>query len=257
MKASKKIFSIDLITLMPEMFEAFTSMGVVGRGFKKKIIELNFLNPRIFSEDIHKTVDDRAYGGGPGMVMMFDPLIKSIESLRVKENTLGIKKRKVIHLTPSGSKLTHQKVKELSNEEGLILLASRYEGVDDRLNNWIDEEISIGDFVTSGGELPSMVLMDALIRQIPGVLNDIESANQDSFVNGLLDHPSFTRPESIRGLNVPDILLSGDHEKIRVWRLKESLKITKLKRPDLLINKSLTKEESRLLKEIEDEQEQD
>lgn len=257
MKVSKKIFLIDVITLMPEMFEAFTNFGVVGRGFKKEIVSLNFLNPRDFTADTHKTVDDRAYGGGPGMVMMFDPLIKSIESARAKEKTLGIKKRKVVHLTPKGLKLSHKKVKELSNEEGLILLASRYEGVDERLSNWIDEEVSIGDFVTSGGELPAMLLMDALIRQIPGVLNDIESANQDSFVNGLLDHPSFTRPESVRDLNVPDVLLSGDHEKIRVWRLKESLRITKLNRPDLLINKSLTKEESRLLKEIEEEQVQD
>jgi tRNA (guanine37-N1)-methyltransferase len=257
MKASKKMFLIDLITLMPEMFEAFTNFGVVGRGFKKKFVDINYLNPRDFTADNHKTVDDKAYGGGPGMVMMLDPLIKSIESARTREKNLGIKKRKVVHLTPKGSKLNHEKVKELSKESGLILLASRYEGVDERLNNWIDEEISIGDFVTSGGELPAMLLMDALIRQIPGVLNDIESANQDSFVNGLLDHPSFTRPESTRGLKVPDILLSGDHEKIRIWRLKESLKVTKLKRPDLLINKSLTNEESRLLKEIEDEQEQD
>ena len=256
MKASKKIFLIDLVTLMPEMFEAFTKFGVVGRGFKKNFVDIYFLNPRNFATDIHKTVDDRAYGGGPGMVMMADPLIKSIETARAREKSLGIKRRKVIHLTPKGPKLKHKKVKELSCEEGLILIASRYEGIDERLNKWIDEEISIGDFVTSGGELPAMLLMDALIRQIPGVLNDIESVNQDSFVNGLIDHPSFTRPELVRGLKVPDILLSGDHEKIRIWRLKESLKETKLKRPDLLINKSLTKEESRLLKEIEQEQEQ-
>ena len=255
MKASK-IFLIDLVTLMPEMFGALTKFGVVGRGFKERFVDINFINPRNFATDTHKTIDDRAYGGGPGMVMMADPLIKSIESARAKEKSLGIKRRKVIHLTPKGSRLKHEKVKELSNEEGLILIASRYEGVDERLNKWIDEEISIGDFVTSGGEFPAMLLIDALVLEIPGVLNDIESVNQDSFVNGLLDHPSFTRPESVRGLKVPDILLSGDHEKIRVWRLKESLKETKLKRPDLLINKSLTKEESRLLKEIEQEQEQ-
>jgi tRNA (guanine37-N1)-methyltransferase len=254
MKASKT-YLIDLVTLMPEMFGALTKFGVVGRGFKERFVDINFINPRNFATDTHKTVDDRAYGGGPGMVMMADPLIASIESARTREKSLGIKRRKVIHLTPKGSRLKHEKVKELSNEEGLILIASRYEGVDERLNKWIDEEI--GDFVTSGGEFPAMLLMDALIRQIPGVLNDIESVNQDSFVNGLLDHPSFTRPESVRGLKVPDILLSGDHEKIRIWRLKESLKETKLKRPDLLINKSLTKEESRLLKEIEQEQEQD
>ena len=245
MKASKT-YLIDLVTLMPEMFGALTKFGVVGRGFKEKFVDINFINPRNFATDTHKTVDDRAYGGGPGMVMMADPLIASIESARTREKSLGIKRRKVIHLTPKGSRLKHEKVKELSNEEGLILIASRYEGVDERLNKWIDEEISIGDFVTSGGEFPAMLLMDALIRQIPWVLNEIESVNQDSFVNGLLDHPSFTRPESVRGLKVPDILLSGDHEKIRILRLKESLKETKLKRPDLLINKSLTKEESQI-----------
>ena len=251
------MITFDVISIMPQMFEVIKSDGVVSRALKDSKVNLNLWNPRDYVNDVHHTIDDRPYGGGPGMVMMADPLIASIESARAREKSLGIKRRKVIHLTPKGSRLKHEKVKELSNEEGLILIASRYEGVDERLNKWIDEEISIGDFVTSGGEFPAMLLMDALIRQIPGVLNDIESVNQDSFVNGLLDHPSFTRPESVRGLKVPDILLSGDHEKIRIWRLKESLKETKLKRPDLLINKSLTKEESRLLKEIEQEQEQD
>ena len=149
MKASK-IFLIDLVTLMPEMFGALTKFGVVGRGFKEKFVDINFINPRNFATDTHKTVDDRAYGGGPGMVMMADPLIESIESARAREKSLGIKRRKVIHLTPKGSRLKHEKVKELSNEEGLILIASRYEGVDERLNKWVDEEISDGDVGTSG-----------------------------------------------------------------------------------------------------------
>ena len=142
-------------------------------------------------------------------------------------------------------------------QKGLILIASRYEGADERINSWVDEEVSVGDYVTSGGELPAMIVMDSLIRQIPGVLNDIESANQDSFVNGLLDHPHFTRPYEYEGLKTPDILLSGDHEKIRLWRLKESLKLTRAKRPDLLVDRMLNKEESRLLEELIKEQEQD
>jgi tRNA (guanine37-N1)-methyltransferase len=163
----------------------------------------------------------------------------------------------VIHMTPKGRVLDNKLAKNLSKQKGLILIASRYEGVDERINSWVDEEVSVGDYVTSGGELPAMIVMDSLIRQIPGVLNDIESANQDSFVNGLLDHPHFTRPYEYEGLKTPDILLSGDHEKIRLWRLKESLKLTRAKRPDLLVDRMLNKEESRLLEELIKEQEQD
>ena len=257
MKITKPLFTFDLITLMPEMFKALTSFGVTGRAFKSGLVELNLCNPRNFTKDIHKTVDDKSYGGGPGMLMMVEPLVKAIHSIKDLQSKKELKKAKVIHMSPKGKPLNDQLVKKLLKEESLIILASRYEGVDERISQWIDEEVSIGDYVLSGGELPAMVLMDTLIRHIPGALNDEESANQDSFVDGLLDHPHYTRPEEYKGLKVPEVLMSGNHEKIRVWRLKESLKETWIKRPDLLAERLLTKEESRLLQDIKREQEQD
>ncbi|KAG1647902.1 tRNA (guanine-N(1)-)-methyltransferase [Nymphon striatum] len=176
------------------------------------------------------------------------------EAVKKKQSEQGLKS-KVVHLSPSGQTLTHEKVMALSKEEGLILLTSRYEGIDQRLlEAHVDEEVSIGDYVLSGGELPAMVLMDAVIRQLPGVLGDAASAVEDSFVNGLLDYRHYTRPEVYKDQVVPDVLLSGNHEKIRQWRLKQSLALTRAKRPDLLAARSLTKEEARLLKEIEQEQ---
>ena len=257
MKISKVKFTFDVITLMPEMYLALTDYGVVGRAFKEKNVDLHLWNPRDFSHNEHKTVDDRTYGGGPGMLMMADPIVKSIKAAKKRQEALGFSNSKVIHMTPRGKTLKHKLVKDLVKKKNLILIASRYEGIDERIGAWIDEEISVGDFVTSGGELPTMMLMDCMVRQLPGVLNDAESAIQDSFVNGLLDHPHFTRPEIYNSIKVPDILISGDHEKIRIWRLKESLKITWKKRPDLLAERLLTKEESRLLDEIKNEQEQD
>jgi|TARA_B110000037_G_scaffold16455_1_gene17041 tRNA (guanine37-N1)-methyltransferase len=257
MKISKLKFTFDVITLMPEMYLALTDYGVVGRAFKKKNVDLHLWNPRDFSHNEHKTVDDRPYGGGPGMLMMADPIVKSIKAAKKRQKALGFNSCKVIHMTPRGKTLKHKLVKELVQEKNLIFIASRYEGIDERISAWIDDEISVGDFVTSGGELPTMMLIDSMVRQLPGVLNDTESAIQDSFVNGLLDHPHFTRPETYNSIKVPDILISGDHEKIRIWRLKESLKITWKKRPDLLAERLLTKEESRLLDEIKNEQEQD
>jgi tRNA (guanine37-N1)-methyltransferase len=257
MKISKVKFTFDVITLMPEMYLALTDYGVVGRAFKEKNVDLHLWNPRDFSHNKHKTVDDRPYGGGPGMLMMADPIVKSIKAAKKRHDELGFNDSKVIHMTPRGKTLNHNLVKSLVEENNLIFIASRYEGIDERVNPFIDEEISVGDFVTSGGELPTMMLIDCMVRQIPGVLNDAESAIQDSFVNGLLDHPHFTRPEIYNSIKVPDILISGDHEKIRIWRLKESLKITWVKRPDLLAARLLTKEETRLLDEIKNEQEQD
>ena len=257
MKITKPLFTFDLITLMPEMFKALTSFGVTGRAFKSGLVELNLCNPRNFTKDIHKTVDDKSYGGGPGMLMMVEPLVEAIHSIKDLQSKKELKKAKVIHMSPKGVPLNERLVKKLLKEESLIILASRYEGVDERITQWIDEEISIGDYVLSGGELPAMVLMDTLIRHIPGALNDEESANQDSFADGLLDHPHYTRPEEYKGLKVPEVLMSGNHEKIRVWRLKESLKETWIKRPDLLAERLLTKEESRLLQDIKREQEQD
>ena len=257
MKTSKNLLTFDVVTLMPEMFLALSNYGITGRAFKEKIVNLNLWNPREFSTDIHKTVDDKSYGGGPGMIMMVDPLVKSIEAAKQRQIELGVKNSKVIHMSPRGELLTHKKLKSLLTHNGFVMVASRYEGIDERVNDWIDEEISIGDYVLSGGELPVMTIMDCLIRQLPGVLNDDESATQDSFVSGLLDHSHFTRPEVFRKKNVPEVLLSGNHEKIRLWRLKESLRETLQKRPDLLTKKMLTKEETRLLDEIQVEQEQD
>jgi len=256
MRTSRALLTFDVVTLMPEMFLAISDYGITGRAFKEKIVDLNLWNPREFSTDNHKTVDDKTYGGGPGMVMTADPLVKSIEAAKKRQDKLGIKKSKVVHMTPRGELLSHSKIQSLLSCEGLVIITSRYEGIDERVNSWIDEEISIGDYVLSGGELPAMTMIDCLIRQLPGVLNDDESAIQDSFFNGLLDHSHFTRPEIFKKMKVPEVLLSGNHEKIRLWRLKESLKLTWIKRPDLLAKKLLTKEETRLLEEIQIEQEQ-
>ena len=248
---------IALVTLFPEMFDALLHYGVSGRAVRLGLIEVQLLNPRSHTTDRHQTVDDRPYGGGPGMLMMADPIVKSIKAAKKRQDELGFRDSKVIHMTPRGKTLNHNLVESLVKEGNLIFIASRYEGIDERVDTFIDEEISVGDFVTSGGELPTMMLMDCMVRQLPGVLNDAESAIQDSFVNGLLDHPHFTRPEIYNSIKVPEILISGDHEKIRIWRLKESLRITWMKRPDLLAERLLTKEETRLLEEIKSEQEQD
>jgi len=244
------MMNFQVITLFPEMFDAITKHGITSRALERKIYSLNVINPREFTQDNHKTVDDRPYGGGPGMVMLAEPLENAIQAAKAVNA-----KARVIHLSPRGTPLTHEKVMQLSQEKGLILLASRYEGVDERLlDALVDEEISIGDYVLSGGELPAMALIDAVVRQLPGALGDADSAVEDSFVNGLLDCPHYTRPEEYVGKRVPEVLLSGNHAKIREWRLKQSLLLTRAKRPDLLAARSLTKEEARLLKEIEQEQ---
>ncbi len=248
----------DVISLFPEMFDAITKHGITSRALDKKIYSLQVINPREFTADNHKTVDDRPYGGGPGMVMLAEPLAKAIEAAKQNQAGLGVKPH-VIHLSPRGTPLTHEKVMQLSQQQGLILLASRYEGVDERLlDALVDEEISIGDYVLSGGELPAMALIDTIVRQLPGVLGDADSAIEDSFVNGLLDCPHYTRPEMYEGAfgkvhRVPEVLLSGNHAKIREWRLKQSLLLTRAKRPDLLAARPLTKEEARLLQEIKAE----
>jgi tRNA (guanine37-N1)-methyltransferase len=238
-----------VISLFPEMFDAITQHGITSRALEKKIYSLNVINPRDFTQDNHKTVDDRPYGGGPGMVMLAEPLSQAIKAAKALNA-----KAKVVHLSPRGKPLTHEKVMSLSQQQGLILLASRYEGVDERLlEALVDEEISIGDYVLSGGELPAMALIDAVVRQLPGSLGDADSALEDSFVNGLLDCPHYTRPEMYENKSVPEVLLSGNHAKIREWRLKQSLLLTRAKRPDLLAARSLTKEEARLLKELDEE----
>ncbi len=245
----------DVVTLFPPMFEAIAQYGITARALERRIYRLTLWNPRDFTTDSYRTVDDRPYGGGPGMVMLAEPLEKAITAARRRQRAEGVDRPRVIHLSPQGRPLQHADVLRLARSPGLILLASRYEGVDERLlRRQVDEEISIGDYVLSGGELPAMVLMDAIVRQLPGALGDADSATEDSFVAGLLDCPHYTRPEVYADMKVPDVLLSGHHEEIRRWRLKQSLARTRDKRPDLLAARPLTKEEARLLAEYEQEQ---
>ena len=238
---------IALITLFPEMFSALIDYGISGRAIKNGLVQCNSFNPRDFTEDRHQTVDDRPYGGGPGMVMMIEPLRKAISAAKDWAGDDAL----VVYLSPQGQVLGQQAVNRFATQQSLILIAGRYEGIDERLIALeIDEEWSIGDYVLSGGELPAMVLMDALIRQLPGALGHSDSADQDSFAEGLLDCPHYTRPEDYQGQVVPEVLLSGNHEKIRRWRLQQSLLRTQQRRPDLLDRLELNKEQKALLKEV-------
>lgn len=245
----------DIVTLFPEMFSALTDCGITRRAKERGLYELGFHNPRNFVEDVHRTVDDRPYGGGPGMVMLAEPLTQSIrQAQRAQRERIGQTGR-VLCLSPQGETLTHRKVLQLAAQPGLILLCGRYEGIDQRLlDECVDEEISLGDFVLSGGELPAMALIDAIVRQLPGALNDADSAAEDSFVDGLLDCPHYTRPEVYDGRRVPQVLLSGDHARIRRWRLKQALGNTWRRRPDLLATRGMSDEEVRLLEEFRREQ---
>ncbi len=225
----------DVITLFPEMFAALTASGITRRAFEQKRCALTLWNPRDFTRDNHRTVDDRPYGGGPGMVMMAAPLEAAINSAIARQQQAGTTRPRTIYLSPQGVQLDHRKAVQLAAEPGLVLLCGRYEAVDQRLlDRCVDEEISLGDFVLSGGELPAMALMDAVIRLLPGVLNDDASAVQDSFVNGLLDCPHYTRPEVYEGVSVPEVLLGGHHAEIAKWRREKSLQATLMKRPELL-----------------------
>lgn len=236
---------LGIISLFPEMFESL-SFGMTGKAISQGQLELYYWNPRDFATDKHKTVDDRPYGGGPGMVMKIQPLADAIQAAR-KE----LSHAPVIHLSPQGKLLSQQSVNQLAKRPRLILVASRYEGIDERLlMSQVDEEWSIGDYVLSGGELPAMVLIDAIIRHIPGVLGHQDSAQQDSFMDGILDHPHFTRPDVYCGQEVPAVLLKGNHKAIAFWRLKQALGRTWLRRPDLLEKKVLTPVEEQLLNEF-------
>ncbi|MFT6155035.1 MAG: tRNA (guanine37-N1)-methyltransferase [Bermanella sp.] len=237
---------LGIISIFPEMFQALTDYGVSGRAVGNGMVDVTAWNPREFTTDRHQTVDDRPYGGGPGMLMKVGPLKQAIAAAKAKNGSNS----KVIYLSPQGQTLTQQKAQELANEESLIFIAGRYEGIDERLiEAHVDEEISIGDYVLSGGELAAMVVMDSIIRLVPEVLGHDLSAVEDSFVNGLLDCPHYTRPENIDGHVVPDILLGGNHEKIKRWRLKQALGRTWQRRPDLIAKKSLSKAEETLLQE--------
>jgi tRNA (guanine37-N1)-methyltransferase len=235
---------IGLITLFPEMFAAL-NYGVIGRAIKQNIINLQHWNPRDFTTDKHRTVDDRPYGGGPGMLMKAQPLQDAIKAAKNKINA------KVIYVSPQGKPFNQAAAKKMAGYKGIIFLAGRYEGIDERLiGTDVDEEWSIGDYVLTGGELAVMVMIDAIARLLPNVLGDEQSAEMDSFVDGLLDHPHYTRPEILNGMQVPKVLLSGNHAEITRWRLKQSLGRTWLRRPDLLKKIKLNKLQQTLLEEF-------
>jgi tRNA (guanine37-N1)-methyltransferase len=226
----------DVVSLFPEMFAALTQSGVTRRAFEQKRWGLSHWNPRDFTTDNHRTVDDRPYGGGPGMVMLAKPLEAAIGAAKQRQVMLELPVPRVVFMSPQGKSLTHERVMQLKDEPGLVLLCGRYEAVDQRLlDRCVDEEISLGDFVLSGGELPAMALMDAVVRQLPGVLNDDASAVEDSFVNGLLDSPHYTRPDTYQGVAVPPVLMGGNHAEIVKWRRERMLEATFRKRPDLLV----------------------
>lgn len=241
----------DCVTLFPQMFAAVTDWGITRRALELGAWSIALWNPRDFTTDNYRTVDDRPYGGGPGMVMLAGPLEKAIAAAKAAAGSAA----KVVHLSPQGRLLDHRKVREFVDTQRLVLLCGRYEGVDERLvSRCVDEEVSIGDYVISGGELAAMTFIDAVVRQLPGVLGSEQSAEQDSFVNGLLDCPHYTRPEIYEGLDVPAVLLSGHHAQIERWRLKQALGRTWLRRPELLERRGVSAEEARLLEEFKREQ---
>jgi len=242
---------ISVITLFPEFVQSAVQVGVLGRAVERGQVSVKAITPRDFADDPRRTVDDRPYGGGPGMVLKVEPVRLA---LRAAKGALPAGSR-CVYMGADGTPLTQRKVSELRELPGLALLAGRYEGIDERLlSTEVDETISIGDYVLSGGELPALVLIDAVVRTLPGVLGDEESAQQDSFMNGLLDWPHYTRPEEFEGMRVPEVLLGGNHEAIRRWRLKQALGRTWLRRPELLERRSLNKEEQLLLNEFKAEQ---
>ncbi|WP_413291417.1 tRNA (guanosine(37)-N1)-methyltransferase TrmD [Bdellovibrio sp. HCB337] len=228
-------FHFQVITVFPEMIQAAMAAGVFSQAQKSSLLELSCINPREFTTDVHRTVDDRPFGGGDGMIMLPEPLQKSIEKAKAQQP-----KAKVIYLSPQGKPLTHQKAQALSQESGLVLLCGRYGGIDQRIiNQFVDEELSTGDYVISGGELAACVVMDAVSRFVPGVLGHKDSVDKDSFAEGLLEHPNYTRPREYQGESVPEVLFSGHHKKINEWKELVSYLVTLQKRPDL-IDKSKT-----------------
>jgi tRNA (guanine37-N1)-methyltransferase len=235
--------NFSVITLFPEMVESVVSGGVVGRASKRSLMSMRCINPRDYAEDVHRTVDDRPYGGGPGMVMRSDCLLKAIRAEREKFGDC-----KVIYMSPQGKPLQQSMLEGLAEVENVILLCGRYEGIDERVIALeVDEEWSVGDYVLSGGELAAMIVIDGTTRLLPEVLGHTESAVQDSFSDGLLDHPHYTRPEKIEDLEVPEVLLSGNHKLIEQWRRRQALGRTQLRRPALLQEKELSKQDKQLL----------
>ncbi|GMR17111.1 MAG: tRNA (guanosine(37)-N1)-methyltransferase TrmD [Gammaproteobacteria bacterium] len=242
---------LQVVSLFPQMVQAIAQFGVVGRAIERGLVSLDCVNPRDFTQDVHRTVDDRPYGGGPGMVMKYEPLAAALQAARQAAGDGAA----VIYLSPQGRVLDQALVREYAARPGLILLAGRYEGIDERLvQSQVDEELSLGDFVLSGGEIAAMAVIDAVVRLLPGVLGDADSAAQDSFMEGLLDYPHYTRPEVVEGQAVPPVLLSGDHRKIAAWRLQQALGRSFVRRPDLLEKLDLNDEQQRLLEEFLQEQ---
>lgn len=239
---------IDVISLFPEMFDGPLGHSIVKRARAAGLLDITLTNPRQFAVDKHKIVDDSPFGGGPGMVMKPDPLFYAVEYC--KQQTAAAK-RLILLTSPAGPTFTQQKAKELAQFDQLIIVCGHYEGIDDRIREHvIDECISIGDYVLTGGELPAMVIVDAVARMLPGVLGADDAAAQDSFYNGLLEYPQYTRPRDFKGWTVPDVLLSGDHAQIDRWRRKQSLRLTLACRPDLLANKEFSEEDAKLMAEI-------
>lgn len=229
------MLKIDVVTIFPDMFDNIIEFGVLKEAFKKNICQLNIYNLRDFSNYKHGRVDDRPYGGGPGMVLMPEPIDNAITFIKKKNKIKKKEKQKTILLSPRGEKLNQNKLKYLSNLENIILICGRYEGVDERVvDSLIDFEISIGDYVLTGGEIPAMVIIDGAIRLLPGVVGKEESLKSESFEDNLLDYPQYTRPPVFKGMDVPKILLSGNHKDIQKWRKEKSLEITRIKRPDLI-----------------------
>jgi tRNA (guanine37-N1)-methyltransferase len=226
---------IEVVTIFPEMVENASRFGVTGRAIERAVWRLRTWNPRDFSSDAYRSIDDRPYGGGPGMVMLAEPLVRCLDAIDARRIADGAAPARVVHLSPQGRPLTQSRVAQLAAEPALTLLCGRYEAIDQRLlDARVDEELSIGDFVVSGGELPALTLVDAMVRLLPGVMNDAVSPQQDSFSDGLLDCPHYTRPEKFDGRPVPDVLMSGHHSRIARWRREESLRATARKRPDLI-----------------------
>jgi tRNA (guanine37-N1)-methyltransferase len=247
-----------IVSLFPDMFEPFFQQGVIGRAVKKGQIQTQVFSPRDYTHDKHRTVDDRPYGGGPGMLMMVQPLNDAICAAKQAATEATGAKARVVYMSPQGKPLDYQGAKQLAQHDNLILLCGRYEGIDERvIEKHVDQQVSIGDYVLSGGELPAMVLMDAVSRLVPGVLGHDDSAVEDSFTHGLLDCPHYTRPEHWEGMSVPDVLLSGDHKKIRQWRLMQALGQTMIKRPDMFNDLALTEEQAALLEQFQARLQQD
>jgi tRNA (guanine37-N1)-methyltransferase len=247
--------AVDVVTIFPEMFAALTQHGITRRALEEKRFELQTWDPRDFTTDNYRRVDDRPYGGGPGMVMLPEPLQSAVEAAKARQREAGVAQPVVVLMSPQGERLSEKVVRELEGVSGLVVIAGRYEGIDERLvRRCVDREISIGDYVVSGGELPAMVLIDALVRRLPGSLNDAESAVQDSFSAGLLDWPHYTRPEEWNGERVPEVLSSGNHAAIARWRRKQALGRTWDRRPDLVDEAKLSREDRQLLEEYRREQ---